>query len=161
MTKTNKKTGNEAETRKNGENSRLVETIQAWMVTRLAEELKLAPAEINIRMPLLNYGLDSIVAFTLTGELADRLGGDLPATLFWDYPTIERLARHLAEEFNGVRSGVGVSTPEANTEASPIAGHQERKLVPEEFDRILTELESLSEEEAQRLVVKPPAGGRQ
>jgi acyl carrier protein len=119
MTKTNKKTGNEAETRENGENSRPVETLQAWMVTRLAEELKLAPAEINIRIPLVNYGLDSIVAFTLTGELADRLGRDLPATLFWDYPTIEILARHLVEKFNGVQSGVGVSTLEANIETSP------------------------------------------
>ena len=106
MTKANKKTGNGPATRENGENSRLVETIQAWMVTRLAEELKLAPAEINIQMPLVNYGFDSIVAFTLTGELADRLGRDLPATLFWDYPTIEILARHLAEELSGVQSGV-------------------------------------------------------
>jgi len=98
MAENNSTAKNKTDPQENGHDARVAETIQAWMVTRLSEELKLAPAELDIRMPLMNYGLDSIVAFTLTGELADRLGHDLPATFFWDYPTIEILARHLADE---------------------------------------------------------------
>ena len=98
MTRTNNKNGNEAETPEDGQDSRLVETIQAWMVVRLSDELKVAPAEIDVSKPLLSYGLDSVVAFSLTGELADLLGRELPPTLFWDFPTLETLALHLADE---------------------------------------------------------------
>jgi acyl carrier protein len=73
-----------------------VEDLERWMVARLAEKLQVPVAEIDVTTPVLHFGLDSIVAFSLTGELADRLGCDLPATLFWDYPTLESLARHLS-----------------------------------------------------------------
>jgi acyl carrier protein len=127
----NTKTGKKTNGRDGGQNSGLMEAVQDWMVTRLAEELKLAPAEINIRIPLVNYGLDSIVAFTLTGELADRLGRDLPATLFWDYPTIEVLARHLA-----------------------VTEQRRKKLSEHELQSILKDLESMSDEQAQELVTE-------
>jgi acyl carrier protein len=98
MTKTNKKTGNEAETHGNGQRSRLTEALQAWMVVRLSEELSVPPEGIDVHEPLVSYGLSSMVAFGLTGELADRLGCELPATLFWDWPTLEALAGYLAGE---------------------------------------------------------------
>ena len=97
MTRTNNKNGNEPETQGDGQRSRLAETIQAWIIVRLSDELKVAPAEIDTRKPLLSYGLDSIIAFSLTGELADLIGRELPVTLFWDLPTLEALAFHLAD----------------------------------------------------------------
>lgn len=97
MTRTNNKNGNEAETQGDGQRSRLAETIQAWMVVRLSGELRVAPAEIDTRKPLLSYGLDSVVAFSLTGELADLIGRELPVTLFWDLPTLEAAAFHVAD----------------------------------------------------------------
>jgi acyl carrier protein len=110
----------------NGKNPRLAEAIQAWMVVRLAEELKVSSAEIDTRAALLSYGIDSVVAFNLTGELADRLGRELPTTLFWDFPTLEELALHLAHE-----------TPE---------GEQTKSLLAELSDA-LSSIERLSEEE--------------
>jgi len=85
----------------NGAGAGAPEDIQTWITARLSEELKVPPAKIDVTMPLTHFGLDSIVAFTLTGELADRIGCDLPATLFWDYPTIESLARYLNKSLNG------------------------------------------------------------
>ena len=101
MSKRNNPNGEKAAPNENGEESRLVEAIQAWMVVRLSEELNIAPAAIDIHKPLLNYGVDSVIAFSLTGELADRLGQELPATLFWDFPTLEAIALHLADEIKG------------------------------------------------------------
>ena len=98
MSKRNNPNGEKLAPKENGEDSRLVEAIQAWMVVRLSEELNIAPAELDVRKPLLSYGLDSVVAFILTGELADRLGQELPTTLFWDFPTLEAIALHLADE---------------------------------------------------------------
>jgi len=98
MTTNNNKSGNNANSQQDAGDVRLVEAIQAWMVLRLAEELKLKPVDIDPGLPFISYGLDSIVAFTLTGELADLIGRELPTTLFWDFPRIEALAFHLADE---------------------------------------------------------------
>jgi len=97
MTRTNNKNGDEAEIQGDGQRSRLAETIQAWIIVRLSDELKVAPAEIDTRKPLLSYGLDSVIAFSLMGELADLIGRELPVTLFWDLPTLEALAFHVVD----------------------------------------------------------------
>lgn len=73
------------------------EGIQAWMAAKIADALQVKPGSVDVHLPFTSYGLDSIVVFTLTGDLAEWLGCDLPATLLWEYPTIEALARHLAE----------------------------------------------------------------
>src|SRR5207249_3940687 len=80
---------------------RSADAIESWIVIRVAAALEVPPAEIDVRTPLSSYGLDSLAAFTLVGDLADWLGGDLPAALLWEYPTIESLARHLAADRRG------------------------------------------------------------
>jgi acyl carrier protein len=75
------------------------ETIQAWLIARLAPYLNVSPDYIDIDEPFADYGLDSSVAVTLTGELADWLNRDLSPTLFWKYPNISTLAQHLAQEY--------------------------------------------------------------
>lgn len=73
--------------------------IQAWMSSYLAQLLALEPDEINVTIPFDRYGLDSSVAVGLTGDLEDWLDRKLDPTLLYDYPTIEALAQHLAEEY--------------------------------------------------------------
>jgi acyl carrier protein len=72
--------------------------IQAWMVSYLAELLAIEPDEIDVAIPFDRYGLDSSVAVGLTGDLEDWLDRKLDPTLLYDYPTIEALSQHLAEE---------------------------------------------------------------
>jgi acyl carrier protein len=74
-----------------------VETIQEWLTAHLATALKLQPDEIDIHTPFDRYGLDSLAAVMLTGELEEWLGCELRPTLAWDYPNIEELAQYLAE----------------------------------------------------------------
>ena len=104
MTTNNSKNGNKANPQEDAHDARLVEAIHAWMVVRLSDELNVAPAEIDVHESLLNYGLNSIVAFTLTGELADLVGRELPATLFWDFPTVEAVGTYLISE---IKDGQG------------------------------------------------------
>ncbi|HEY9402633.1 MAG TPA: acyl carrier protein [Pyrinomonadaceae bacterium] len=75
-----------------------VEEIQRWLARELAAFLEIDADEIDIQEPFANFGLNSIAAVTLSGDLEDWLGCELPATLLWDYPTIQVLSRHLAEE---------------------------------------------------------------
>jgi acyl carrier protein len=77
------------------------EAIQTWLTTHLAEQLGVAPHDIDVRAPFTEYGLDSLVGVSITGDLEDWLGLQLSPTLLWDYCTIETLARYLAEEIKG------------------------------------------------------------
>lgn len=70
--------------------------IRAWLVARLSEELKVEASEIDQRAPFSQYGLDSIGAVTLVGELEDWLGRELSPTLPYDYTNVESLARYLS-----------------------------------------------------------------
>jgi acyl carrier protein len=72
--------------------------IQAWMVSYLADLLEADPDELNVTIPFDRYGLDSSVAVGMTGDLENWLGTKLDPTLLYDYPTIESLAQHLADE---------------------------------------------------------------
>src|SRR5215472_16675094 len=77
--------------------------IEAWLVSYIAEMLGVEPASIDVRRPFTYFGLSSAEAVILAGDLEMWLGGrHLPATLAWDFPTIEALARQLAAgEFAG------------------------------------------------------------
>ncbi|HEU4597573.1 MAG TPA: acyl carrier protein [Pyrinomonadaceae bacterium] len=72
--------------------------IQNWLVKRLAELIKVSPEEVDIQEPFANFGLNSIDAVSLSGDLEDLLRCRLSATLLWDFPTIETLSHHLAGE---------------------------------------------------------------
>ncbi len=74
--------------------------IQNWLIKQLAEQLSLDTATISITEPLTRYGLDSIDAVTMVGDIEDVLDVELPSTLFWDYPTIEKSSQFLAENYD-------------------------------------------------------------
>lgn len=72
-----------------------VEQLRGWMVARIASALQVPAAEIDVNAPFSDHGLDSVAALQLTGALEVALNRSLSATLVFDYPTIETLARHL------------------------------------------------------------------
>lgn len=76
--------------------SRTEQEIQAWLVSNISALVEIEPQDIDIRKPLEYYGMDSMQAMHLSGDLADWLGQQLSPTVVWDYPTIELLASHLA-----------------------------------------------------------------
>lgn len=73
-------------------------SLEGWLISRLAEVLKIPADEIAPRQPFSRYGLDSLGAVMLAGELQTRLGRALPSSLLFDFPTIESLIRHLAAD---------------------------------------------------------------
>jgi acyl transferase domain-containing protein/NADPH:quinone reductase-like Zn-dependent oxidoreductase/NAD(P)-dependent dehydrogenase (short-subunit alcohol dehydrogenase family)/acyl carrier protein len=72
-----------------------VDNLQTWLVSRLAEMRGIDPRSIDVRERFHRYGLDSMGATRLLGELSALVGRSLPPTLVWEYPTIESLARFL------------------------------------------------------------------
>src|SRR5208282_1732520 len=108
---------------KKGNSDPGAEAIQAWLVSKLSELLEIEANEIDIGEPFASYGLGSTELVSLSGELAEWLGRQLPAELAYEFPTIEALARGLADSSSPSRSATEVSrVREANAEAIAIIG---------------------------------------
>ena len=99
------------------------EAIQAWLVSKLSELLGIEANEIEVGEPFASYGLGSTELVGLSGELAEWLGRQLPAELAYECPTIETLARHLAEPPDVPQSAITAGQDrEAGAEAIAIIG---------------------------------------
>lgn len=79
-------------------NKQSEDAITDWLITKLSEILKISPDQIDTNEPFASYGLTSVNAVALTGDLEDWLGRPLTASLAYDYPNISALARHLATD---------------------------------------------------------------
>jgi len=77
---------------------RTVAEIQDWFVDTLSRLTQAPPEEIDVTVPFENFALDSVTAVGLTGELEEWLGRNVDPMAVYDYPTIEALAKHLAED---------------------------------------------------------------
>lgn len=71
--------------------------IRDWCTEYLARALDLPAQTIDTQTTFARMGLDSANSVFLIVELEDRLGLELPPDLLFEYPTICKLARHLAE----------------------------------------------------------------
>ncbi len=71
--------------------------IEEWLAARIAERAGIAVCDVDRSVPFASYGLTSVDAVSLAGELQEWLGRTLPATLAYDYPTIHSLTLYLAD----------------------------------------------------------------
>ncbi|SAL35214.1 phosphopantetheine-binding protein [Caballeronia peredens] len=73
-------------------------SIRSWLVDRLARQLKMDRAVIDPAKRFDEYGLDSIVAVQVSGDLEKVVEQRLSPALLFEYNNIDELARHLAAE---------------------------------------------------------------
>ncbi|MDL4774212.1 MULTISPECIES: acyl carrier protein [Thermomonosporaceae] len=76
-------------------------SLRSWLRERVAHYARREPADIDPSVSLTNYGLDSVYALSLCGDLEDHLGVVLEPTVVWDHPTIEALIAHVEEMLGG------------------------------------------------------------
>jgi len=75
------------------------DAIIEWLVEHVAREVKIAPDGISVDEAFFDIGLNSLSTLIVSGELGEFLGyEDFNPTLFWDYPTIRKLAGYLASQ---------------------------------------------------------------
>jgi acyl transferase domain-containing protein/acyl-CoA synthetase (AMP-forming)/AMP-acid ligase II/acyl carrier protein len=91
--------------------------LREFVLTRIAAAVGQPVELIDPREPFARFGLDSVRAVALAGDLETWLGCELPATLAFDYPNAAALARHLSA---GER-GDAVHAPESTRGRQPIA----------------------------------------
>ena len=97
------------------------QTVENWLVAQLADQLSLDTKSISVTEPLTRYGLDSIDAVTIVGDLEDWLELELPSTLFWDHPTIAQSAQYLAENYD-LSEALHTSEDQKQKEPEPANG---------------------------------------
>jgi acetylornithine/succinyldiaminopimelate/putrescine aminotransferase/acyl-CoA synthetase (AMP-forming)/AMP-acid ligase II/predicted amino acid dehydrogenase/acyl carrier protein len=81
-----------------------IESVESWLVERIAARKELTPERINRDLAILYYGLDSVVAATLVGEAEETFGLVLDLDLlFAGEPTVRHLARRILDELHSER----------------------------------------------------------
>lgn len=88
------------------ESEKNIRLIQDWLIEKIANMEQLDPASIDVQEPLANYGLSSMAALTLSGDIETWLNCELEPTLVWDYPSVEQLSHYLAQEVIGPNGAV-------------------------------------------------------
>lgn len=71
--------------------------VERWLVAALAKTLGVAATDIDVEQPFADYGLDSVTAVELTGDLETFVEQRLAATILWDFPSITKLAAKLGQ----------------------------------------------------------------
>jgi len=69
----------------------------AWMRRRVAYELRTPETDLDLNTHFGLYGLDSLIAITMTSLLSQALGMELEETLLWDYPNFNLLSFYLVD----------------------------------------------------------------
>lgn len=72
--------------------------LEDWLIEQLAGQLKVPKKDIDPVRRLEEYGLDSLEAVALTGEIEAKLGRTVDPTILWDYPSVRAVAMFLAAD---------------------------------------------------------------
>ncbi|MBQ1089977.1 acyl carrier protein [Streptomyces sp. B93] len=83
--------------------------LESWLTGRVAFHLQRAPEEIDPDTPLADYGIDSVAAISVCGEIEERFRLAVAPTIAYDFPTVHAIAEHLAERLAGRTAGEGRS----------------------------------------------------
>ena len=73
----------------------ILSPVAQWFQQKLAALYTFEETVIDIHQPVSSYGLDSMNAMAMAGELEEMLDIELPATLLWDYPTIAEASAYI------------------------------------------------------------------
>jgi acyl carrier protein len=121
-----------------------VDSLKSWLIAWLAGEQGVEPETIDPSQTFLSYGMDSVQAMSLVGDLETMLRRRLPPTLAWDYPTIDALAQHLEDRLDGESGAV---SPGPRARVSPEAARAE-------VESLLAEIDTMSDHDVDRLLTE-------
>jgi acyl-CoA synthetase (AMP-forming)/AMP-acid ligase II/acyl carrier protein len=115
--------------------------IQTRLMAWLSQAAGAADGELGPHRPFADYGLDSLAAVELIGQLEDGLGLRLSPSIAWTYPTPAALAAHLSELISGGNGAAAGSQPAAEP-------------ADDTFDRLLSQLEQMPEEQVTAMLAE-------
>ena len=102
-----------------------IDVTRRYLLARIAAIIDCRPEEIDVDAGFLYLGVDSLSLVALTSKLEEQLGVSLYPTLFFEYQTVNDLARYLVTNYP--RQCAHLST--ATTRIASAAGHRD-EVVP-------------------------------
>ena len=69
--------------------------VQAYLIDRVSFYLDIPAEEVELGIPLTEFGLDSVYAIALCGDIEDELRIGMEPTLLWDIADLAALSAHL------------------------------------------------------------------
>jgi NADPH:quinone reductase-like Zn-dependent oxidoreductase/acyl carrier protein len=111
-----------------------LEDVRGAVVHHLAALLRTAPESVAHDKPFQSLGLDSLMGLELRNRLERALDTKLSVSTIWNYSTVERLSRHLADV---------LAPPESKSRPSGIAPRVRAETPDEALERELAEAEAL------------------
>ncbi|QDT06973.1 Putative fatty-acid--CoA ligase fadD21 [Rubripirellula lacrimiformis] len=109
----------------------VVAETETWMTKWLVARAGVDPSDVELEKPFADYGLDSMTAVEMSGEIEDWSGVELTPIVAWNYPTVARLSEFIAQQI------VGVADQQTN----------QNEISDAELDGLLDEIEGLSDDE--------------
>ena len=97
--------------------SKTVAEIEIWLINKIAQVLQIAAVDIDLKQPFAVYGLDSIKAVSIAGDLEQWLGISVAPTIVYDYPTPRLLANYLGQKTSQQAEGASQRTTESEAVA--------------------------------------------
>jgi len=93
---------------------------------RLGQVLRLDPSRIDPLATFASLGVDSLTSLELRNRLQGSLGLDLPATLLFTYPTLDKLVAHIIDKLALDGSNATTAAPVTTLPKSQIAPAEEQ-----------------------------------
>jgi hypothetical protein len=113
--------------------------LQRLLIGEAAATLRLPTSRISVDQPMRAVGMDSLLTLEFRNRLERASGLRIGAPVFFSHPTIAALAGYLAERWGVVLE----APPQIARESAPD---------PEDLDRLLGDLEQMTEDEARSLL---------
>ncbi|MEM1290506.1 MAG: SDR family NAD(P)-dependent oxidoreductase [Cyanobacteria bacterium P01_H01_bin.162] len=116
---------------------------------QISQILGFAPEALDRQAGFFDLGLDSLTAMELKNSLQASLGCSLPATVAFDYPTVERLLDYLAEQL--LTEPLPIAPPPSELASQQVAANAATRAEPSlpeadlatQLDQKLADLEDL------------------
>lgn len=123
----------------------LTPAVRVDRIARRVEEnarrlMSIQSAELPHDRPLQEVGLDSLMAVELRNRLSELSGNSLPATVLYNYPTIDALAVYLHKSMYYDSAALSVD-PAGNSDIADMDDEEILHLDETELDSILSDME--------------------
>ena len=69
--------------------------LKNWLINKTSELLKIRPEDLDLNESFAAYGMDSLRAVQLSGDLGQLLKRQIPSAIVYNYPSVNLLLRHL------------------------------------------------------------------
>ncbi len=131
---------------------------ESWMSQWLVSRAGVDPAEVDLEKPFADYGLDSMTAVEMSGEIEDWSGVELTPIVAWNYPTVAKLSEFLVSQLLDDAAHEPTTQNDQNENLLDPDSHppNDADVSEADLEDLLDEIELLSDDEIDHALADKP-----